>query len=112
LTGSQRANLDYVLENVLDPSAVVAKDYQVTVLELKDGRVLTGLVRQENDRTLTLQTQNDKVTMPKRDIESRTKSAASMMPEGMLDKLTNDEVRDLVAYLASPEQVPLPKTGP
>jgi putative membrane-bound dehydrogenase-like protein len=112
LTGSQRANLDYVLENVLDPSAVVAKDYQVTVLEMKDGRVLTGLVRQENDRTLTLQTQNEKVTVPKRDIESRTKSAASMMPEGMLDKLSNDEVRDLVAYLASPEQVPLPKGGP
>jgi len=52
LTGSQRSNLDYVLENVLDPSAVFAKDYQVTVLETKDGRVLTGIIKQENDRVL------------------------------------------------------------
>jgi putative membrane-bound dehydrogenase-like protein len=110
LTGAQRTNLDYILENVLDPSAVVAKDYQVTVLETKDGRVLTGLIRQENDKVLTLQTQNEKVTLPKREIQSRTKSAASMMPEGMLDKLTDAEVRDLVAYLASPEQVSLPNS--
>src|SRR5262249_38853079 len=39
LTGSQRANLDYLLENVLDPSAVVFSEYQVTVIETKDGRV-------------------------------------------------------------------------
>jgi putative heme-binding domain-containing protein len=111
LTGSQRSNLDYLLENVLDPNAVVAKEYQVTILETNDGRILTGIVRQENDKVLTLQTQNDKVTLPKPEVRSRTKSAASMMPEGMLDKLTNEEVRDLVAYLASPEQVPLPQDG-
>jgi putative membrane-bound dehydrogenase-like protein len=109
LTGSQRGNLEYLLENVLDPNAVVAKEYQVTILETKDGRILTGIIRQENDKVLTLQTQNEKVTLPKPEIRSRTKSAASMMPEGMLDKLTNEEVRDLVAYLASPEQVPLPR---
>jgi putative membrane-bound dehydrogenase-like protein len=109
LTGSQRANLDYILENVLDPSAVVAKDYQVTVVETKDGRVLTGLIKQENDKVLTLQTQNEKVMLSKQELRSRTKSAVSMMPEGMLDKLTSEDVRDLIAYLASPEQIPLPK---
>jgi putative heme-binding domain-containing protein len=108
LTGSQRANLDYVLENVLDPSAVVAKEYQVTVIETKDGRVLTGIIRQENDRAVTVQTQNEKVTVPKREIQSRTASPVSMMPEGMFRKLTNDEVRDLLAYLAARHQVPLP----
>jgi putative membrane-bound dehydrogenase-like protein len=109
LTGSQRANLDYILENVLDPSAVVAKDYQVTVVETSNGRILTGIVKQENDRALTLQTQNEKVTVSKDDIKSRSKSPVSMMPEGMFDKLSNTEVRDLIAYLASPEQVALPK---
>src|SRR5262249_20159128 len=48
LTGSQRANLDYILENVLDPNAVVAREYQVTIVETKDGRILTGIIRQEN----------------------------------------------------------------
>jgi putative heme-binding domain-containing protein len=104
-----RPSLDYILENVLDPSAVVAQDYQVTVLETKDGRVLTGIIRQENDKVVTLQTQNERVTVPKQEIQSRTKSPVSMMPEGMLDKLTNDEVRDLVAYLVGSEQLPLPK---
>ncbi|HEV3258852.1 MAG TPA: PVC-type heme-binding CxxCH protein [Gemmataceae bacterium] len=109
LTGSQRANLDYVLDNVLDPSAIVPQDYQVTVVETKDGRVLTGIIKQENDKTVTVQTQNERVIVPSDEIETRTKSSISMMPEGLLAKLSNEEVRDLVAYLASPAQVPLPK---
>jgi putative heme-binding domain-containing protein len=111
LTGSQRANLDYILENVLDPSAVVAKEYQVTVLETREGRVLTGIVKQETEKTVTLQTQNEKLTLPKNEIETRTTSPLSMMPEGLLEKLTNEEVRDLIAYLASPQQVPLPRSA-
>jgi putative heme-binding domain-containing protein len=109
LTGSQRANLDYVLENVLDPSAIVAQDYQVTVLETKDGRVLTGIIKQENEKALTVRTQNDTILVPKDEIETRTRSALSMMPDGLLAPLKNEEVRDLIAYLASPTQVPLPE---
>jgi putative membrane-bound dehydrogenase-like protein len=108
LTGSQRANLDYVLENVLDPSAVVAKEYQVTTVELKSGRVLNGIVTQETDRALTVQTVNEAVTVPREEVAERTPTAVSMMPEGLFEKMTAPEVRDLVAYLASPTQVPLP----
>jgi putative membrane-bound dehydrogenase-like protein len=111
LTGSQRTNLDYILENVLDPSAMVASDYQVTILETKDGRVLTGIIKQETDKAVTVQTQNDRVIVPKNEVETRQRSSLSMMPEGLLDKLSDAEVRDLVAYLASPAQVPLPKDG-
>jgi putative heme-binding domain-containing protein len=109
LTGSQRTNLDYVLENLLDPSAIVPFDYRVTILETKDGRFLTGIIKQEDDRTLTVQTQNDAVVIPKNEIESRNQSSLSLMPDGLLDKMTNEELRDLLAYLASPRQVPLPK---
>jgi putative heme-binding domain-containing protein len=111
LTGSQRANLDYVLENVLDPSAVVAKDYQMTVIGTKDGRVITGIIKAENDKSVTVQTQNEKIVLPKGEIESRAKSPLSMMPEGLWSNLSDDDVRDLVGYLASPSQVPLPKEG-
>jgi putative heme-binding domain-containing protein len=107
LTGSQRANLDYVLENLLDPSAVVPGDYQVTALLTKNGRLLTGIIKQETDKAVTVQTQNESVLVPKDEIETREKSAVSMMPEGLLDKLTTEEVRDLIAYLAGPNQVPL-----
>jgi putative membrane-bound dehydrogenase-like protein len=109
LTGSQRANLEYILENVLDPSAIVAQDYQVTVLETKDGRVLSGIIKQENDRTVTVRTQNETVIVPRDEIETRKRSPLSMMPDGLFSQLKNEEVRDLVAYLASPIQVPLPE---
>lgn len=110
ITGSNRANIDYILENILDPSAVVGRDYQMTVVALNDGRVIQGLLKQETDSALTIQTINDRVVVPKSEIEERTLSSVSMMPERQLDTLTPDEVRDLIAYLASPAQVPL--TGP
>jgi putative membrane-bound dehydrogenase-like protein len=109
LTGSQRANVQYVLENVIDPSAIVAKEFQMTVVELKNGRVISGIIKDENDQAVTIQTQNEAIILPKKEIDSRNQSPVSMMPEGLLDKLSNEEVRDLVGYLASPAQVPLPK---
>src|SRR5262249_38052900 len=109
LTGSQRANLDYVLENVIDPSAGVPKEYQVTILTTKQGRALNGIIKREDNRTLTLQTPNDLVTIAMDDIDERKRSPLSLMPDGVLPNLKDDEVRDLVGYLRSPVQVPLPK---
>ena len=107
ITGSNRANLDYILENMLDPSAVVGRDYQMTVVALQDGRAISGLLKQESDSALTIQTINDKVVVPKSEIEERSLSSVSMMPERQLDPMTKDEVRDLIAYLGSPHQVVL-----
>jgi putative membrane-bound dehydrogenase-like protein len=107
ITGSNRANLDYILENILDPSAVVGRDYQMTVVALKDGRVVSGLLKQESDSALTIQTINDKVVVPIAEIEDRSLSSVSMMPERQLEPMTSDEVRDLIAYLGSPAQVVL-----
>ncbi len=109
LTGSQRANLDYVLENVLDPSAVVAREYQMSKFETASGRTITGIVKQETDKAVTVQTPNEVIVLPKDEIEDRKQSPLSIMPEGVLDKLTPEEIRDLVAYLASKDQAPLPK---
>jgi putative membrane-bound dehydrogenase-like protein len=108
LTGAQRDNLDYVLENLIDPNGVVYGEYQVTLVETKDGRIVHGVVKQETDKTVTLQSQNDSVVLLKDEIATRTKSQLSLMPEGLLTNLKDDEIRDLIAYLASPRQVPLP----
>lgn len=107
ITGSNRANLDYILENMLDPSAIVGKDYRATILETKDGRVVTGLIQKETDSAITIRTINDTIVVAKSDIEERKLSELSIMPEGQLNTLTPDEVRDLVAYLGSPTQVAL-----
>lgn len=107
ITGSNRANLDYILENMLDPSAIVGKDYRATIVETKDGRVVSGLLQKETDSAITLRTINDTIVIAKTDIEDRKLSELSIMPEGQLNTLTPDEVRDLVAYLGNPVQVAL-----
>ncbi len=107
LTGSNRADLDYLLVNVYDPSALIGKDYQAHVVAIKDGRVLTGIVRAEDKDALTLVTANESLVLPKGDVEDRRLSDASMMPEGLWATLDDHEIRSLVAYLASPVQVPL-----
>ncbi|MBX9628688.1 MAG: c-type cytochrome [Gemmataceae bacterium] len=106
LTGSQRANLDYLLENVLDPSAVVPREYQVTNFSLADGRVVAGIVLRETPDGVTVRTTNEVLVLPAGDIEGRKPTGQSLMPEGLFDNLKPEEVRDLVAYLASPKQVP------
>jgi putative heme-binding domain-containing protein len=86
----------------------VPREYQVTVVTTNSGRTLSGIVKKENDAAVTLQTQNEVVVVPKSDIESRAATKLSMMPEGLFEQLRPEEVRDLIAYLASPGQVPLP----
>ncbi len=107
LTGAQRENLDYVLSNVLDPSAVMANEYRMQLIQTADGRVLTGIVKQEDEAGLTLQTATEQVMIPKEEIEVRQTTDASMMPDGLLNELSIDDVRVLVAYLRSKQQVPL-----
>jgi putative heme-binding domain-containing protein len=108
LTGSQRANLDYVLQNVVDPSAIVGRDYRMTLVTTDDGRVITGIVKKETESSLSIQTPTQLVVLAKADIQQRKQSMISMMPEALLENLKPDEVRDLIGYLASPSQVPLP----
>ena len=71
LTGSNRADLDYLLSNVLDPSALIGKDYQAHVIATADGRVLTGIIRIEDKDSLTLVTANETITIPKSEVEQR-----------------------------------------
>ena len=110
ITGSNRANLDYILQNVIDPSAVMGRDYQMTVLALNSGQLVSGLLKQDTDSAITIQTINDTVVVAKTDIEEQTLSPVSMMPERQLDALSIEDARDLIAYLASPIQVSM--SGP
>lgn len=109
ITGSQRTNLDYLLQTLIDPSAAVNKDYQMQVLQTIDGRTITGLVIEESKTAITIQTVNEKIVVPADEIEARKLSPVSMMPDGLLQNLSNDQVRQLLAYLMGPEQVPLAK---
>jgi len=109
LTGSQRTNISYLLENLVDPSATVSKDFQMELIVTSADRVVTGLVISENEVSMTIQTVNEKIVIPKDEIESRKPSQVSLMPEGILQPLSFAQIRDLVAYLTNPTQVKLPE---
>lgn len=112
LTGSGRANLDYLLENILDPGGVVSPDYRMSIVTMKDGRALTGVVSAQNERTITLRTLTESLTLDRADVAKQEVSSVSMMPEGLLQALTPEQARDLIAYLMHPVQVPLPDATP
>ncbi len=107
LTGSNRANLDYLLSNIVDPSAVMAKEYQQTVIVTDNGRIVTGIVRAEDAKSVTVQTAEAMVVIPKGEIEDRILSDKSMMPDDQLKTFSESEVRALVAYLRGRQQVPM-----
>ena len=108
LTGSGRASLDYLLDNIVDPSAVVPADFCMAVVTLKDGRVLNGVLREPNARTITVQTQTERAVVERAEVVSIETSEQSMMPEGLLESLKADEALNLIAYLMHQGQVALP----
>jgi putative membrane-bound dehydrogenase-like protein len=105
LTGSQRANLDYVLENVLDPSAVVPSEYRLVNFTTADERLVSGIIVRETKDAVTIHTGRDTVVLATADIIARKPTNLSLMPDGLFDQMTPDDVRDLVAYLRAKEQV-------
>ncbi len=107
LTGSNRRDLQYVLENMLDPSSLIGKDYLAHVVATTDGRTLTGIIRAEDKDAITLVTANETLTLPKTEVEARKPSEASMMPDDLLKPLSDHETRSLVAYLAAQGQTPI-----
>jgi len=107
ITGAQRQNLDYLLENLIDPSAAIVRDYQMQIIETTGGRVVTGLVIADSAAAVTIQTVNDRVVIPVNEIAARVTSPVSMMPDALLQQLSADQVRDLVAYVAGATQAPL-----
>jgi putative membrane-bound dehydrogenase-like protein len=105
LTGGNRKNLDYLLSNIVDPSAVVSKDFLMSVIVLTDGRVVNGIVVGETDAAITVQTAQTKQAIAKNEIEARSPSKQSLMPDGLLQPMSSAEIADLFAYLTSDTQV-------
>ena len=102
LTGSQRTSLDYLLQHVVDPGAVVPNEYKVYTLLTNDGRLVQGVVPEQNDKVVVIQTPTERIVIDRTDIDEFTPASLSMMPEGLLESLTPAERRDLVGYLSTP----------
>jgi putative heme-binding domain-containing protein len=99
MTGGQRNNLSYLLENVVDPSAAVAEGFRLSVLGLADGRILNGVVVERTDRTISVQTAEERLVLDRKSVQREKASALSLMPDGLLDVLTPEQIADLFAFV-------------
>jgi putative membrane-bound dehydrogenase-like protein len=107
LTGSNRSDLNYLLSNVVDPNALIPKEYQTTVIMNADGRVITGIAVAEDEAAVTVKNATETVVIPQDEIENRMLSDASLMPENQLAQFTDREITSLLGYLREKAQCPL-----
>ena len=107
LTHANRSDRDYLLVNLVDPSAIIRREYLSHTAETRDGRRITGIITAQNPASVTLADAKAEATTLKRDeIESLRESPVSLMPEGLLTQLKPHELRDLFAYLQAPNSKP------
>ena len=109
LTGSGRHELDYLLENILYPSAVVPAGYRLSVVKLKDGRSLSGVIAAQSEKRVTLKTAGspDPTFLTPAEIESTETLSLSLMPAGLINDLDDNQLRDLFGYLMGDHQAPV-----
>lgn len=101
LGGSWRHGLDYFLENIVDPNAVVGENFQLHVITKKDGAVVSGLLDQESPTAVTLRTLGLPVVTAKSDIAKHEKLPQSLMPPGLLEGLPEQKAFELLKFLTS-----------
>jgi putative heme-binding domain-containing protein len=102
LTTANRKDRDYLLVSIVDPSAVIRKEYLSFILQTTDGRTLNGLLVEQSPGQITLLTaKNERIKIDRSKIESLEESRVSLMPENQLKELKPQEIRDLFRYLQS-----------
>lgn len=101
LAGSWRNGLDYFLENIIDPNAVVGADFQLNVITKKDGGVISGMIEKQTDTSLVVRTPTETLTVPLDQVKSREISPQSLMPAGLLETLSPRETIELLKFLTS-----------
>ena len=113
ITGANRGDMNYLLGNILSPSDVIQDDYKMLMVLTDEGRFYSGILAGENERQIQLRVvgENEPVSIDKSAIQSREVAPVSMMPEGLLRNISDREVLDLVKYLRTVRQVPMPKAA-
>jgi putative heme-binding domain-containing protein len=107
LTVANRKDKDFLLTSIVDPSAVIRKEFLNYIVKTKDGRTIIGSVAEETAAGLTLaNVSNERTTVARDAIASMEDSGISLMPEGLLHALTPQELRDLFSYIQGESPTP------
>jgi putative heme-binding domain-containing protein len=94
-----------ILESILWPSKVISDQYQAEMFELNDGKIVSGLIVRESAAAILVRTADapDKpVAVPKAQIANRAQSTVSLMPEGLVDTLSQKQIADMLAFMMAP----------
>jgi putative heme-binding domain-containing protein len=102
LTPFKRDDVSHLLLHIINPNAEIREGYETSVVNTESGRTLTGIVIEKDMRIVVLRTADgQRLVLPRDDIAEMSASGISLMPEGLLQDLREQEVRDLFAYLRS-----------
>ncbi|MDM4014861.1 PVC-type heme-binding CxxCH protein [Roseiconus lacunae] len=101
LEGTRTKGIEYAVENVIDPNAVIGEDFQARVILTSDGQVVSGLIQSETDTAITVKTATSVVTIDQDEVERIKVSKNSFMPSGLLNTLNERERIELFKYIMS-----------
>jgi len=102
LTTYKRDDVRQMLIHIVNPSAEIREGFETQIAVLKDGRVVTGFLVEQDPQTVTLRSPDGQtVALERGDLEELNKSRKSLMPEGQLKDLSEEQLRNLFAYLRS-----------
>jgi putative membrane-bound dehydrogenase-like protein len=102
LTTYRRDDLETMLQSIVNPSAEIREGYPTRVVATTDGRVLSGVLVEENPNVVLLRgSDGAEIALARDEIDAMRTTTGSLMPEGLLKDLTDQELRDLFAYLRS-----------
>ena len=101
LTGSHSSGLDYFLESIIDPNAVIGENFQLNIITLNDGKIISGMPANETADVLTIQTLTEAVDIRKASMNTRQVLDQSMMPPALLESLPEKQVIELLKYLTT-----------
>ena len=91
-----------MLLNIVNPSGLIREGYTTLVVAMTDGRVLSGVAVEQDKNVVVLRGSDGKeVILARADIDTIRPAPSSIMPEGLLKELSDQQVRDLFAYLRS-----------
>jgi putative heme-binding domain-containing protein len=89
-----------MLTNIIDPNAYIREGYVTYHITTKDKRSIIGTLKRHNGSTMAIQPFNGEViTLHEEQVENMVEQKVSLMPEGLLNGLSDDQIRDLIAYI-------------
>ncbi|HEY2342683.1 MAG TPA: c-type cytochrome [Chthoniobacteraceae bacterium] len=107
LTGYNRADLATLLLNIVNPSAEIREGYENFLVTAKDGRIANGFLVEQDPKTVVLRgLDGQNITLARDEIAEMKSSGVSLMPEGLLNGLNEQQARDFFAYLQSAQPLP------